>query len=560
MIGSAAAAAPAPNSVQNPGSNFLPGLPGYGSAPGSIIVVYGANLSGTTLVQAPSLPLQTTLNNTSISVTVGTTTVNLFMVYTLNTQLAAVLPSNTPTGNGTLTVSFNGQSGSTPIVVVASALGILTANETGTGPAVATHGNNTLITATNAALTGEEIQIYGTGASGLPGGASDASAPGAVQFPTTNLSVYVGATKLAPSAIKYYGRNPSDPGLDQINIILPPNVTGCTISLVIQNGTGASATISNTVTLAIASSGSTCSDANGISAAGFASIEAAINSKGTVSIGAISLTQSTITIASPLLKKPHIVGTQTSASGFAIFEKYTGLQFTESSTAFGTSIGSCVITITNVNTSTNPGNPSSPSNPTAPTITATGLDAGPQIGVMQPGGTTVNLIPLTTIGKGYYSGPSTGGFTSITPGTYNFTGSGGADVGAFTDSLKVPAPLSWTNQAAITAGPIVRGNPLTLTWTGGDPTSFAYIIGESVNPTTTGEVGASFYCIAPIGPGSFTIPGAVTLSLPATASGQENFGFLDLGSISTPATFTAPGLDYGYIIAESAVGSTVAWQ
>jgi uncharacterized protein (TIGR03437 family) len=556
MITSAAAAAPAPNSVQNPGSNFLPGLPGYGSAPGSIIVVYGANLSGTTLVQAPSLPLQTTLNNTSISVTVGTTTVNLFMVYTLNTQLAAVLPSNIPTGNGTLTVSYNGQSGSTPIVVVATALGILTANETGTGPAIATHGNNTLITATNAALTGEEIQVYGTGASGLPGGASDASAPGAVQFPTTNLSIYVGGTKLAASAIKYYGRNPSDPGLDQINIILPANVTGCTVSLVFQNGTGASATISNTVTVAIASSGSTCSDANGISAAGFASIEAAINSKGTVSIGAISLTQSTTTISIPLLR-PHIEGTTTVAGGSATFQKYTGLQFTESSSAFGTSIGSCVITITNVNTSTNPGNPS---NPTAPTITATGLDAGPQIGVTQPGGTTVNLTPLTTIGKGYYSSPSSGGFTSIASGTYTFTGPGGADVGAFTDSLKVPAPLSWTNQAAITAGPIVRGNPLTLTWTGGDPSSFAYIVGESVNPTTTGEVGASFYCIAPIGPGSFTIPGAVTLSLPATASGQDNFGFLEMGSVSSPATFTAPGLDYGFIVAESAVGTTVTWQ
>ena len=167
MIASAAVLAPAPNSVQNPGSNFLPGLPGYGSAQGSIIVVYGANLSSTTLVQAQTLPFQTTLNNTSISVTVGATTVNLFMVYTLNSQLAAVLPSNTPVGNGTLTVTYNGQNGSTPIVVVASAVGILTQNETGTGPASAQHADYSLITATSAAHPGDEIQLYGTGIGGL---------------------------------------------------------------------------------------------------------------------------------------------------------------------------------------------------------------------------------------------------------------------------------------------------------------------------------------------------------------------------------------------------------
>jgi uncharacterized protein (TIGR03437 family) len=546
MVAGAAVLAPAPNSVQNPGSNFLPGLPGYGSAQGSIIIVYGANLSGTTLVQAPSLPFQTTLNSTSIKVTVGATTVNLLMVYTINYQLAAILPSNTPVGNGTLTVTYNGQSGSTPIVVVGSALGLLTQNELGTGPASAQHADYTTITATSAAHPGDEIQIYGTGIGGLTGGASDASAPGAVQFSTANLSVYVGGTKLAASAIPYYGRNPSDPGLDQINIILPPNVTGCTVSLVIQNGTGASATVSNTVTLAIASAGSTCSDANGISAAGFANIQAALNSKQSVNLGFVSLQQSTLSFSIPALR-PRIVPATTSASGFASFEKYTSAQFAASNSAFGISIGSCTISITN---SAHQGSP----------ITATGLDAGPQIAVMQPGGTTVNLTANTGVEKGYYSSPTSGGFSSIAPGTYHFTGPGGADVGAFAASLTVPTALTWTNQAAITAGPIVRGNPLTLTWTGGDPSSFIEIIGESVNTDLSdNSLGASFFCIAPVGPGSFTIPGAVTLSLPASA-GVDSIGFLELGSESTPAPFTAQGLDYGFISAESSAGSSVTWQ
>ncbi len=546
MLATGASPAPAPNSVQNPGSNFLPGLPGYGSAPGSIIVVYGANLSGTSLVTAQTLPYQTTMNNTSISVTVGATTVNLFMIYTINYQLAAILPSNTPLGNGTLKVTYNGQSGTTPIVVVASALGFLTQNELGTGPVSAQHADYTLISATSAAHPGDEIQLYATGIGALPAGSSDATSPGAVTFPTANLSVYVGGTKLDPSAIAYYGRNPSDPGLDQINIILPAGVTGCTVSLVIQNGTGASATVSNTVSLAIASSGSTCSDANGISSSGFASIEAALNSKQSVSLGFVSLQQSTTTFSIPALR-PRILTSQTSASGFASFEKYTSAQFAASGSAFGTSIGSCVISILNT---AHEGSP----------ITATGLDAGAQIAVMQPGGTTVNLTTNTSIGKGYYTSPTTGGFGSIAPGTYHFTGPGGTDIGAFTASLTVPAALTWTNQTAITGGPIVRGNPLTLTWTGGDPSSFVEIIGESANTDTSdNSLGASFYCIAPTAPGSFTIPGAVTLSLPASA-GVDSFGFLTLGSESTPAPFTASGLDYGFIIAESSAGSTVTWK
>ena len=533
-----ASAAPAPNSVQNPGSNFLPGLPGYGIAQGSIIAVYGANLSGTSLVQAQTLPLQTTLNNTSISVTVGSTTVNLFMVYTLNSQLAAVLPSNTPVGNGTLTVTYNGQSGSTPIVVVASAVGLLTANETGQGPGIATHVDNSLITATNAASTSEEIQLWATGIGGLTGGASDGAAPGAVQFSTANVAIYVGGTKLDPSAIKYYGRNPSDPGLDQINIILPANITGCQVSLAIQTGTGASAYVSNTVTLAIAASGSTCSDQNGFSVSG---LTGAFNTNGTASIGVVNLQQSTFSIAG--------LGSTSTASGSASFLKYTPTEFTESTSAFQPSIGSCIISIQN---SLNTGTPNPP----------TGLDAGTQIGVTPPAGSVFNMTP-TASQKGYYS-TAFGSVSQISPGVYQITGPGGADVKAFTTSLTVPPNLTWSNQAAVTGSPIVRANGVTITWTGGDPSSYAFIEGYSTNNNpnnASATLGALFICIAPISADSFTVPPAVTLSLPGSGSAGSNpSGLIALGTTSTPKTFSAGGLDFGYATSTSFVGSSVVWQ
>ena len=48
------------------------------------------------------------MGGTSVSVTVGSTTVSAPMYYTSATQVAALLPSNTPTGSGTLTVTYSG--------------------------------------------------------------------------------------------------------------------------------------------------------------------------------------------------------------------------------------------------------------------------------------------------------------------------------------------------------------------------------------------------------------------------------------------------------------------
>lgn len=244
-------AQPAPNSVQNPGSNILPGLPNYGIAQGSVFVVYGTGLGPAKIVGAPSLPLQTTLGGTSISVTVNGTTVNAYMVYTLATQIAAVLPSNTPLGTGTLSVTYNGASGTTPITVVVSDFGILTVNESGTGPAVVTHADGSVVSAINAAQTGEEVVIWGTGLGPLPSGASDASAPPSGNI--GNVTMFVGG---AQATVEYAGRNSSDPGLDQINVTIPSGPSGCYVSLVAQEGTQ----VSNTATIAVSSNGSkTCS-------------------------------------------------------------------------------------------------------------------------------------------------------------------------------------------------------------------------------------------------------------------------------------------------------------
>jgi len=48
------------------------------------------------------------LNGTSVAVKVGATTVAAPMYYTSHKQVAALLPSNMPTGAATFTVTYNG--------------------------------------------------------------------------------------------------------------------------------------------------------------------------------------------------------------------------------------------------------------------------------------------------------------------------------------------------------------------------------------------------------------------------------------------------------------------
>src|SRR6185312_7543658 len=62
-------------------------------------------------------------------------------------------------------------------------------------------------------------------------------------------------------------------------------------------------------------------------------------------------------------------------------------------------------------------------------------------------------------------------------GTFTFTGLGGKDVGAFTATLNLAALLNWTNPGA--AANIDRSQPLHVTWTGGSPGSYVYIVGAS---------------------------------------------------------------------------------
>ncbi len=385
---------------------------------------------------------------------------------------------------------------SASITVVPSALGLDTLYGTGAGLGVATNATTgAVFNYTSSAAPGQTIVLWGSGA-GANTADSDyvfTTTPHAVSAPPT---IYIGGIQ---AQVLYAGAS-GYPGVNQINVTIPSNVQpGCGVSVVAVSGS----IVSNTVTLPIAAGGGVCVDTvtgtNGTQITN-------LGGKTTYSAGTLAILQ---TVSSG----------QTLSSAAGIFQKEQG---SESASGDGiVSVNSCI-----VNSNTSAGG----------VFTTTGLDAG-NLSVTGPNGTT-KLTAVPTV-AGFYSAQLANGFIPATGGSYTFTGTGGANVGAFSTSVSYTNPLNWTNSAAITS--VNRAGGVNVTWTGGATGSYVYISGGS--SSASGTVSASFTCYAPASAGQFTVPSYVLLAMPAGP------GSLSLENIGSPVSFNASGLDQGIAIA-----------
>jgi uncharacterized protein (TIGR03437 family) len=524
--------------VVNNASYAPRGLPNSSIAQGAIFAIFGDNLGPATIATQPSYPLQTTLAGTAVKVTVGGKTVDAIPIYTTKTQVGVVMPSSTPTGDGTVSVTYNGAVSAThAVTVVPNSFGIFALNQQGSGPAALTDANGGFITLSASAKPGQTIVVWGTGLGPIAG--NDAADQSGGDMTSVPVQVYIGG-KLA--SIRYRGRAPHIAGLDQINADIPQGVTGCYASLIVViNGVA-----SNSTTIPVAANGGACSDANGVSSTDLTGLLG----KNSATLGFISVgrtvTQSSITLPPGAPVLPGVGGTTKADGASAFFVKYTPQQLTASQGLFRqASLGSCV-----VNTYTG-----SASTTTTDPVLPTYLDAGPVITVT--GGTTpvqLNRDPKL----GFYSEPLPTGTTPLTfipdaGGTFTFAnGSGGADVGALKDAtIALGAPIVWSNMDQITD--VTRSSDLPITWTGGAAGTYVTITGGTylTGADASSTVVVSFTCTAPATDHAFTVPAGVLLQLPVStpiSAGGITIptGSLSVGNYTTPSKFTAPGLDLGY--------------
>ncbi len=510
-------------SVQNPASNMPAALPNGGIAQGAIFVVYGSNLGPSAIIQPAGLPLPSTagLGGTVITVIVNGTTLTAPMVYSLNSQVAGVLPSNIPIGTGSLTVAYNGVPSSPfPLNVVQSNFGISTFLD-GSNTAVVTTPivsglGYQVITKTNPAIPGSTYTIWGTG---LGAANSDNNTPSPADLGTP-VEVWIGGL---PTSVTYAGRS-FDPGLDQINFTIPAGVgMGCEVSLAVQTGT----MLSNYTTIPIALNGSPCFDAIGIPTATWLPLLA----KNGADVGAFDLNQSTSTVF-----QGNTPSTTIAVKAKATFMNFTQVQLTPQVQAIfnpAVSPGGCVVRISQ---SANTGN-----------FAYTGLNAGSAVTFTPSTGSALNLAAQSA---GVYqvatATPVSAGIDTVG------NGAGGANVGSFSTTLIVGPFDTWTNQNSLANTTVNRANPLTIQWTGGGASSSSYIdIQGSAGFGNNGTV--TFECTALVASGQFAIPSAVLLALP---SGP---GHLQVGAQSE-SIVSVSGMDLSVASSETSSGVSVTWQ
>lgn len=511
--------------IENNYSYIPAGFPNSGIAPGSLFVLYGSAMSSSptgnlTLNSSASPGIPTTWEGATLTVTVGGTTVTPGMYYATPTQIAAVLPSKTPTGAATITVSYNGAtSNAFSFQVVPSALGLDTYYGTGSGLVTATNTTNgALYNYTNSAKPGETIVLWGSGL-GADTADSDTvftSTPHAVNTP---LKIYFGG--IAGTVL--YAGSSGYPGVNQIDVTIPENVPlSCTVSLVAVTGSGSSLTASNFGSLALSASGGECNNSEfGISGTTISNL----SGQSTVRYGDVFVAQ----LVQPAT--PPQTGIVTNNFAFADFEKESGSSFSTSSGSIY-SVGSCYVSqVVNISG-------------TIPTFV--GLDAG-SISLTGPAGT----YSLMSFEKGEYTASLPSNAISSSGGAFSYNGSGGVDVGSFKTTINLPNPiLDWTNQSADATVNRVQG--VTANWTGGGPGTYVIITGNSSN-ASSGAYG-SFTCLTNQSDLTFTVPNYVTLTLPAGT------GTLSVENLANYTAFTASGLDYGTAFGFTGTEINVTYQ
>ncbi|HTS65578.1 MAG TPA: hypothetical protein VMH28_26330 [Candidatus Acidoferrales bacterium] len=492
--------APQIAAILNAASYAQPGMPNSAIAQGSMFVVFGTGMGPADIVQAGVYPLPTTLSGTSVRVTVGATAVDAFLVYAHVNQIAAVLPSGTPTGIGLLSVTYNGHTSEPGAFrIVRNSPGILTQNQAGTGPALAQNFNsesdqprNTL---THAAHAGQVLTLWATGLGPISGSDAAQPVPGDLNL---NLQLLVGGK---PAKVRYKGRSGCCAGIDQVQFELPANVDGCSVPVAIRVDDA----VSNFGTIAVAASGDVCTDLSGASGADLERWQAGAN----VAAAAIGLhvTQDCedfypCGFDTPV---PFIESGEASflRSGLSLIRTRAGLP----------PAGSCIVSPAGVGSGALVGAPQP-------------LDAGGVLNVSGPKGARQIMLQS----PGYFSQQFAQGATVqfLVPGTYVIdNGAGGADVGPFQVMLTVPPTFTST----------VDSLGAHVTWTGGDPAGFVTIQGGSASPTT--RAAAAVVCTERVSAGQFTVPPEVLLSLPAAPSLSASY--------QSTAMFRARGLDLGQV-------------
>lgn len=191
-------------------------------APGEIVTILGAGLAPGAQ-SASGAPLPVSLNGVSVSI--GGTSAPLY--YVSPNQINLQVPTSLSQGAANLVLNVNGQTLTLGVRVIALRPGIF---------AVAHASDFSLVTAQNPAHAGEYLAVFCTGLGptnpSVPAGQPNPLAPVSLQSAPI---VEVEPDSVSPS---YAGLAPGTIGLYQVNVQVPPGMTGTTYLQIILESQG----------------------------------------------------------------------------------------------------------------------------------------------------------------------------------------------------------------------------------------------------------------------------------------------------------------------------------
>ncbi|MBK9169675.1 MAG: hypothetical protein IPM24_19755 [Bryobacterales bacterium] len=528
--------------VVNNASYVAPGFPAGDVARGSLVAIFGTGLGPAQITPAPAYPLQKSLAGTSVQVRSGGVSYAAVPLYTSATQVGAILPSVLPEGPAEIRVTYQGaNSDLAPIQVAAARPGLFTIDQRGTGPLAAFlyEPNGRAAGWSNVHLSarpGDLVSIWATGLGPIT--TPDNEIPPVGNLPV-DVEVLVGGVP-SPS-VQYKGRSPGFAGIDQINFTVPEGVSGCYVPVtVLVDGVAGSYG-----TLSVYSQGNDCADAHSYARQEMAEV------RGPLIFGSGNLELMRLHLFAPFLPSEGLVIDR--IRGFFREQADQRFLYAWPPVPAAPPLGTCAMYHFKMNTELE----------LLPVDfdRLRPMEAGLEMTVTGPGGTKTLPFVYRQGYQGFLWEYGNGDSQPyLAPGEYTLrNGSGSPDVGAFQASIRVREMIRWTNREQIQV--VDRNQPLTVTWTGGDPEAEAAVI-MGVGSRLEESQRVTFVCTADPAAGTFTIPAHVTASLPpapAVATPQFPPGVLLVGTVSRPDQnrFTAAKVKFGFTYSLALTGSAV---
>ena len=531
-----------PKGIVNAASLFTPGLPSGSIARGSLFTLFGARLGPATGVSASAYPLATNLAGVSIKITQGTVSVDAIPVFAVASQINAIMPSNAPLGAASVVVSFNNNPGPpSPVQVVNSSAGIFAINSAGMGPGVFQNfvaaDNQPVNSAAIAATPGQAITLWATGLG--PVSYADTAPPSAGDLATA-VEIFVGGK----AARKLYGgRAPCCAGTDQIVFEIPMDAPlGCWVPVQVRTE---GRVVSNTVTLAISSDGSACSEP------GNALAKPLVAGGKTGLVSLFRFDQQHRRGRAPIDDILDFASVS--------FRQESGGQFAFNPLFSLPPAGSCTVYQGSLDFFAG-------DNPLLTAPTGKYMNGGATFSLISSkgartiAGPKVGPVNITTIGTSFtYPGYTTRSTPVLDGGNFQLNGDGGTDVGQIRATFPIASALVWTNKDQVAS--VDRTQPLSVNWTGAATGQTVLVIGSSADIPTNAK--AMFVCTAQAAAGTLAIPSQILQSLPVSRTAlTKSRASLYVGTVplAAPSTFTATGLDLGVVMPVLLTGKDLSFR